>query len=396
MDDILTGSYLAIALILIIFKVLFHGTRDLILPICIFYFYFSFGPVIAHLLGMEIYFGTPKEFIPEACLIFLTGLSTLIILSLIIPPPKNVSIPPLKFDFQCLGFIYFIAICYSAITIFQITLTGNLDSKIDKISLVNPSFHYPYLMIEVYLLSFFFLIRKSNLRKWYFANFIFFIAYNLVIGERDFIFPVASILTHKFLLESKGKSNFLKLTGLVFALMAVGTLIFYFRDSTQNSGGALQGMLNQGSLLFINTYCLKLLHDGTHFFFGFTYWNSILNLLPSWIFKSNFNTLDWFKSKYAAASTSGYGFALDAEGYLNFSYMGVFLTFVIIFFLQRRIAKYMSERPFYLYFSVFFLSFTMYSLRNDSLAFMKGTIYAVLFYILIREISKFFYRLAPS
>jgi hypothetical protein len=394
MNDILTGTYLSIALVLILIKIIVHGTRDLILPICIFYFYFAFGPVIAHLLGMKIYFGTIKEFIPDASLIFLTGIATLIILSLIIPPPKVVSIPKNQFQLSCLGPIYFIAICYASITIVQVILSGNLASKIDKISLVNPSFHYPYLMIEIYLLSFFFLITPT-LKKWYYANFFLFLTYNLIIGERDFIFPIASILTHKILLESNGKSNYLKLIGLVGILMAAGTGIFYFRDTTQSSNGVIEGMLNQGSILFINTFCLKLLQGGAFYFLGFTYWNSFLNLLPGWIYRTNFNTLDWFKSKYAAASTSGYGFALDAEGFLNFSYPGVIFTFVIIFFLQRKIARNMSSAPFYLYFSVFYTSFTMYSLRNDSLAFMKGTIYAVLFYFLIHEISKMSNKFSP-
>jgi hypothetical protein len=375
-------------------KVMVHGTRDLILPICMFYFYFAFGPVLAHLLGMKIYFGTSKEFIPDASLIFLTGISTLIILSLLIPPPKAVSLPKGEFNLNFLGPVYFAAICYAAATIFQVSLSGNLASKIDKISLVNPLFHYPYLMIEIYLLSFFFLITPA-LKKWYYANFILFLAYNLIIGERDFIFPIASILTHKILLEAKGKSSYLKLAGLVGILMAAGTGIFYFRDTTQNSNGIIEGMLNQGSLLFVNTFCLKLLQGGSLYFLGYTYWNSMLNLFPGWIYKTNFNTLDWFKSKYAAASTSGYGFALDAEGFLNFSYPGVIFTFVIIFFLQRKIARHMSTSPFYLYFSVFFTSFTMYSLRNDSLAFMKGTLYAALFYFLIREISKISKKFSP-
>ncbi len=175
--------------------------------------------------------------------------------------------------------------------------------------------------------------------------------------------------------------------------MTIGTAIFYFRDSSQNSEGTLHGILNQGSLLFINTFCLKLLNEGTNFFMGFTYWNSFLNLLPSWIYKTNFNTLDWFKNKYAAASTSGYGFALDAEGFINFSYPGVIVTFILLLLIQRKIAKNISKRPFYLYYSVFFTAFAMYSLRNDSLAFMKGSLYAILFYIMIFESSKLFNRL---
>jgi hypothetical protein len=392
MNELTTSIYLGIAVILIVAKLFFHGLRDLILPICLFYFYFSYGSVISYLMGQKIYFGTQQEFIPEASLIFLIGLSTMILFSFLIPPPRDISKPPMSFRYLAIKPLYAITSLYATATFLQVIFSGGLHSKIDKISLVNPSLHYPYLMIEVYLLSFFFLLGPGY-KKWFYINLVTYLNYNLVIGERDFIFPLASILLHQILLTQKGRSGYLKLIGLGALLMTIGTAIFYFRDSSQSSEGTLHGILNQGSLLFINTFCLKLLHEGTNFFMGFTYWNSFLNLLPNWIYKTNFNTLDWFKDKYAAASTSGYGFALDAEGFINFSYPGVIVTFILLLLIQRKIAKNISKRPFYLYYSVFFTAFSMYSLRNDSLAFMKGSLYAIFFYIMIFESSKLFNRL---
>jgi hypothetical protein len=167
----------------------------------------------------------------------------------------------------------------------------------------------------------------------------------------------------------------------------LATGIFFIRDSSQNSQGVLASILNQGSLLFVNTFSVKLLHERVDYFMGFTYLNSLFNLLPSWIFKTDFNTLDWFKNNYAAASTSGYGFGLDAEGYINFSYFGVFLTFLMILIIQRKIMKHIASHPFFVYYSVFFSAFTMYSLRNDTLAFLKGNLYGIIFFYLIYRFS---------
>jgi hypothetical protein len=170
-------------------------------------------------------------------------------------------------------------------------------------------------------------------------------------------------------------------------MLITATGIFYFRDTTQESQGFISSILNQGSLLFINTFSLKLLHERIDYFMGFTYLNSLFNLFPSWIYKTDFNTLDWFKNNYAAASTSGYGFGLDAEGYINFSYLGVFFTFFGLLFIQRKITKYITTHPFFLYYSVFFSAFTMYSIRNDSLALFKGNLYGIIFFYLIYRLS---------
>ena len=171
--------------------------------------------------------------------------------------------------------------------------------------------------------------------------------------------------------------------------MVVGTAIFFMRDATQAFDSPFVAILNQGSLLFINTFTLHLLDQGVSHFWGWTYLNSLLNLLPSGLAGTDFNLLNWFKAHYAPASTSGYGYGLDAEGYLNFSWLGVFVTFLGLGFLQRLSFNSRRWGDFFLYYSVFSFSFTMYCFRNDSLAFLKGNFYAIVSYAALYFLSRF-------
>jgi hypothetical protein len=377
---------LGLSFVLICLKLLFGGLKDLIFPICLFYFYFAFGPVINYIFGYSIYFGIPKEYVPEACIIFAVALNTMLIGSLIWPSPKIGQIELRDNKLGALRPIYMFSILYACYAIVVVLLGGG-GSKIDKIALAIPGIHYSYLMIQIYLISFYFLVINSTLNKLFYLNTAIYIIYSLVIGERDFIFTFFSIIFHRSLLLPKTSKSSLKLIVSLALLLVLATGIFFIRDSSQNSQGVLASILNQGSLLFVNTFSVKLLHERVDYFMGFTYLNSLFNLLPSWIFKTDFNTLDWFKNNYAAASTSGYGFGLDAEGYINFSYFGVFLTFLMILIIQRKIMKHIASHPFFVYYSVFFSAFTMYSLRNDTLAFLKGNLYGIIFFYLIYRFS---------
>ncbi|MFP5387114.1 MAG: O-antigen polymerase [Bacteriovoracia bacterium] len=373
------------SVVLITLKLMKSGLKDLMTPLCLFYFYFAFGPVINYLFGYNIYFGIPQEYIPGASLIFLTALSTMVIGSFLWPERRSGLFFP-KLNLNALAPIYLISVLYAIYVIVMVFISG-ADNKIAKIGIANPALHYNYLLLQLYLISFFFLLKNGVLKKLYFTNTIFYILYSLVIGERDFIFPVFSLLFHRSAFDPDGKRSNWKLIGAMVAMMFIATGVFFIRDASQASEGVLSSILNQGSLLFVNTFSLKLLHERIDYFLGFTYFNSFLNLLPDWIYKTDFNTLDWFKNSYAEASTSGYGFGMDAEGFINFSYFGVFLAFFIILVCERKIVKHLGKHPFFTYYSVFFTSFTMYSFRNDSLAFLKGNLYATIFFFLIYKLS---------
>ncbi len=377
---------LVISMICILIKIFWNGKKDPLTYLILFYFFFTFGPVINYLIGIPIYFGTPVEYIPQATNNFTLAIATMCFLGIAISHNTQ----KLKYNIQTsLSFSNFFFVLFPIYSILQslyVLIFSFSGSKIDKIALLTPRLHYNYLLIEVYLVSLYFLIKNKKL---YWLNLASYVFYCLVTGERDFIFPLVAIGIHILIFtEVSRKRKFLIFTSGI-SFFALGTLIFFLRDSSQVSNSVLGSILNQGSLLFINSFTIKLMNESYEFFNGFTYLNSIQNLLPSFIYKTDFNNLAWFKENYAPKSTSGYGFGLDAEGYMNFGYFGIVLTFSVITLLQRLIMRNFYNKDFFKYFSVFFTAFTMYSFRNDSLAFIKGNLYAIIFFGGIFVLSNF-------
>lgn len=376
---------LGISILIIVVRFFIGGKKDPLTYMTMFYFFFTFGPIINHLLGLPIYFGTPQEYILAASNNFAIAIVTMSLISFLFPylKEKSEQISPNR-DYHFLKFIFIAFTLYAIIQSLYVLFFSFGGSKIDKINFLIPKIHYNYLMIQVYLVSFYFLLKQKKL---YWINLISYIFYCLITGERDFIFPLVAIGIHLSIFSHLNfkQKVILFITGIGF--FGLATLIFFLRDSSQESSSVLGSILNQGSLLFINAYTIKLLNDSYEFFNGFTYLNSIQNLLPSWIYKTDFNTLAWFKNNYAPKSNSGYGFGLDAEGYMNFGHIGVVCTFVFITIIQKITFMNFSSKDFFKYYSVFFTAFTMYSFRNDSLAFFKGNLYAIIFFGIIFYIS---------
>lgn len=390
MNNLETAYLVVFSFALIFAKVFISRSKDVLIWILIFYFYLSFGPVIAHLLGLPIYFGTPKEYIHPATITFSLATATMVITSAMFRP----TIPDKKIyeldifePLPTIKIFLVFSITYASISILR--LVPHLsESKIQKIAYLFPQIHYNYLFVQIFLMGFFFHLQKEKTGRFlFYLNMIVYVGYCLIMGERDFIFPIGSIAFHWAVTGLNRGRDILKFVLGGFVLIISATLVFFLRDTTQE-GSALGGFLNQGSTLFINAHSLLLIEEGHEFFSGFTYLNSISNLAPSWIYKTDFNTLDWFKNNYAPNSDSGYGFALDAEAYLNFGYYGVISFFFILTAFQRFLFNSIRKNHFFVFYSTFFLGFFMYNLRNDSLALIKGNMYALLFFVFILYSSR--------
>jgi len=379
---------LSTSLLAILIRFIFKGKKDLFSYAILFYFYFSFGPIINHLMGIPIYFGTPLAYMGIAANIFTIAIVTMCLFSSIFSWKDDFTISSSENKYS---FVLPVLVAFSIYAVLQaafVILYSQEGTKIDKIAYLIPRIHYNYLMIQIYLVSFYFLMKTKLEKRIYWINFFSYIFYCIIVGERDFIFPLTSISLHSLLFTKITRKRKVGILLGISSLFFVGTAIFFIRDSNQVNNSVMGSVLNQGSLLFVNSYTAKMLDESYQFFNGFTYLNSIQNLLPSWIYKTDFNTLDWFKNNYAPGGNSGYGYGLDAEGYLNFGYIGVVFSFIFITMIQKLTIRNINNHDFFKFYSVFFMCFIMYSFRNDSLAFFKGNLYAVLFFILMMIPSK--------
>lgn len=362
--------------------------KDPIVYILMFYFFFGFGPVINYLYGYNIYFGIVEQNIKDATLIMLVGLISFG-LPHILFKSKQLSIENHSetHNWRSLYPIYICSIGYGLVRLL-IMLPYRLGgaSKVELINIALPSVHYIYLLLQLYFCAFYINIRKiKRLRRIFFTNLIVYIAYCLVISERDFIFTIFSFFIIKIILGNRKDFFIYSISSIV--LIGFATAIFFLRDSSQETNGIIESVLNQGSILFINTYVLKVIEEGHEFFYGWTYINSIINLAPSWLYSTEFNLQRWFHELYAKNSTSGYGFALDAEAYLNYGYVGVAIFFSSFSLYWRLLIIKFNNSDFFRYLMFFSIGFSMYSLRNDSLSLFKGTFYAIIIYLFVNTTS---------
>lgn len=385
-DKTLISIYTLLALALVVLKLAKSRSSDPIGYILLFYFFFGFGPVVNYLFDLPIYFGIVTENIPQASLIMLTGMASFGLPHIFGKDPE-LKIPEHtkeRHNWEALKIALFLSCAYGALKIaLMLPMRFAGSSKIAMINVALPQLHYVYLLLQMYFCAFYFSVEeRKGLKKYYWANVAVYVLYCLVVTERDFIFPVISILIMRALTKGK-KIPLWKMAAAGGSLALFGTLIFFLRDKHQESTGIIAATLSQGSILFINTFVLKVFQNGHEFFYGETFLNSVANLLPSWVYKTDYNNLAWFKNLYAAASDSGYGFALDAEGYINFGLPGVVLVFGFIALYWKILLSKFSQSEFYRYLSLFSVGFVMYSIRNDSLALIKGILYAVIIYLAI-------------
>ncbi len=373
------------------------GTRDPLVAIFSFYLFFTYGPVLNYLLGNQIYFGTVREQIFKATIIFTIAIGTVFIVSHLVKPKlnfPNITTNLLITRSPVLGFVLIVLIAYTAYVLLNSYSAVSGLTKTQRLAIAS-SFHYKYLLLQMAIMSLYFQINKSSITLvLYYINSILYISYCLIFTERDFIFMIFSILLHINLLSSTTthRRKTFHYILLVPVLIFISSILAQFRRGIIFDGGFFTRIFNEGSILLIVTSILEWTDKGiVGFSYGKTYLNSFLNLLPGALIDQTdklFFLTKWFSSIYAPRGTSNYGFSLDAETYLNFGYWGIPITFALFTLLQRWSFNRIGTHPFYLYFSVFFVGFSMYSLRNDSLALISGCFYAILFFFTIYLLSK--------
>lgn len=364
------------------------GARDVLFGVSLYYFYFAFGPVLNFLFGQPIYFGTVQDRIFEATVIFTLAITGLLLGALLIRPKFEFDMSRLLYHnrtYTALQLLLVSAILYTTIVLLWKGPVLIGQGKIDRIDLIGPTLHYNYMLIQFCVLAFYFFTKSSRVtRSLYLTDFLLFIVYCVVFSERDFFLILISIILHRLLIGELRITW--KLVAFGVLLLCSGTYIFTQRAGAD--GVNIVSILNQGSLLFINTQIIDRTSDDLPFMYGATYANSVLNLLPSWLYQTGFSLSQWFKDLYGPGGISGYGFAIDAEAYLNFGYIGVPVLFAVLALLQRVLCNRIDRHPFFAYYSVFCAAFLMNSFRNDSLVLLQGLLFAAVLFAVVYLFSK--------
>lgn len=350
--------------------------RDLLVYVMAFYLYFAFGPIINRLLGLDIYRGILEEQIGPAVAIMTLALCGMLTVAVLVPP----RFPSTGHDFTAgrkypLLTLFIVALSAYALT--MLVLVGPSTMGLDKhgvIATIGPQLHYSYLTLQFYAVAAYLLVdRQSATHVAYWANVLLFVGYCMMTGERDFIFAVGAVIVGRF---AAGRSR-ISARHVILAAGAVWIATTMFAQRMSDTTVDLGVVLNQGSILFIDSSVASLVPDYVPFMGGWSYLNSAFALLPSFIYDNQFYLLDWFVQQFAPGSRSGYGFSLSAEAYLNFGYLGVPIVFASIALIHRWVTNRMDRHPILAAVAVLYTGWLLYAFRGDSLQLFKGVAYGI-------------------
>ncbi|HVV76625.1 MAG TPA: O-antigen polysaccharide polymerase Wzy [Mycobacteriales bacterium] len=360
----------------------FRGT-NLLAVIAAYFYLVAFGPVINLLIGQTAYFGTRLDEVAAASVGFTVALGGLLAADLLLPQRYNFDVSRLRQDISSRSYRrlvtgYYLAAAYMLVTL---VIAGPVlvgGTKTDKVHALHG--HYIVLLVEAALLLMHFVVWAGRReRRAYTFNAIVYLLYCVLSDERDFIFVAAAIVIHRALLSGR----VITYRGAAFG---VGAVVLAGGLVSLRSGSPfdLTAILNQGSLLFVDTFVRSLVPTSIGYAHGHTYVTTLHNILPFHVLNNSTpSPTQWLVNMYAPGSSSGYGFSLSAEAYMNFGTVGIAFVFMLVGLAQRSAVNSMDRSLAHIYRSMVVLFGLMYSIRGDSSQLLKTVFYAAVIYCVL-------------
>ncbi|UNH38215.1 O-antigen polymerase [Moellerella wisconsensis] len=204
-------------------------------------------------------------------------------------------------------------------------------------------------------------------------NFSYLILSTLILGERNIIisFMVIIIISGYSIWSFSRKKIAILFVTILLAIPILGEYKNLFTRTTFDSSSSQIPMLEKladGEFRSAG-YNLDKIFDFTP---PLKYGTSLLNdigraLVPGFIYKFD-NSISWYNNEYnpeIVAQGRGYGFSLAAEGYINFSWAGIFLWFFIMgVFINYLYYSSMKSTNFLIIY-ILMIPFLIYALRGD-------------------------------
>ena len=388
--------FLSIGLVLtrMLWETSIHKGKVSSLAIYIFcYFYFCFGPYLAHMLGLPIYSGIKTEYLYASSFAFFLAIATLSLFpvnfvgsltptyALLIKQP--VLLRQIAFFFMLVPVVLLFLLAFSRIGF------APLD-KVQRIQSVGIGHYVVLTLWPLFLFCYLTVMPRTDMKRGLFWQFsavvLLYFTYCYYMGERDFALIVVplyfwfykdrAIALWKLLLAGI-------LGGLGFTLMSAGR-------STEFDGGGLGAFLNQGSNLMVTSNIAAWLDQGQLVTWGESYFSSLVNMLTLGAIRLTTPLSIWFSRQYSSAANDGaYGFSIEGEALLNFGYVGIpFLFMFIGCFLAWTYKGYLQNRPLGILLTYFNLFYFVYAIRGESLILFKAFIYCVIIFFLLLFVSQ--------
>ncbi|WP_439902415.1 O-antigen polysaccharide polymerase Wzy [Microbacterium azadirachtae] len=386
MDNIISiGIALAAVLWLAVRR---HSVSPLLFP-TLYFIYFSGGPAMVYYSGGEIYVGTVTEYIPAVLrgfAIALAGWAAADFLFTILRLNQTETsalarsqraLPQWRSWTFNLALVALAA--YGAIVGVRVMIgTGLIFNKDVAISVAG-SFHYTYMLWASLVLCWTLSGWRSGrgVRALILIAWVVFLFYCLVTGERDFILIAYVLSVHLFLWRGRRRTAFLLALGGILAIF-LGSAIFAGRSG---KAFTLESVLNQGSTLFVDTFVYRLVDSGESHPVD-TWISALVHQYPT-----VYGPLSqWFSAEFLGTQSRGgaYGFSMTAEGYLNGGYVGIFVLYFILGFVQLWAFNRAWRSASWLALSVSIMYLSIYSIRGELYALVSACFQAVVVAIIFR------------
>ncbi|MEW6090635.1 MAG: O-antigen polymerase [Pseudomonadota bacterium] len=356
------------------------GCPPILFIVCAMFTYSSFGHAILYHFDFPIFSGIRTDYIPEALALSIVALAALVFAGAIVllNLSRKTHISELSASLSskthnkavstylliAVSLVLF-AVSVNILAVFAFTGFWDLP-KLTKLAYVGPNH---YILLLMWMVSFVVCLAQSwRLNAYIIASFLFFSFYCLLMSERDFVFAGLAMA----LVALKGRAiSGTSMVVLPAVFLVLVTLLSGGRGGNFDSSFWISS-LSQGSNLFVNTYVIEFIDSGGDMRLGETLLSSIVSTATFGFFEGSGSLSNWLVNSYARGSNSGYGFSLEAEGYLNFGYFGVFVAFFLIgYIVTWAAASTSSDRLMPRLVYVWGTTFLLYQLRQESLTVIK-------------------------
>lgn len=375
-----TASQIIVALVgglaVVAVLALRSGGRDPLAYIAAYFVFFGLGPAVNHLLGNPIYTGIAVRQLGGAALGILWALLAMLVVGLAIPvrrqPFSTTALESPRRSYPAVPALLGLLALYPLAAVALAGPAAFVGTKTDRISVAG-GLHYQYLLLELLACSLYVLaVRTPAGRPLYWTNMAMYVGYCLLTAERDFLFVLFALLLYRQLFR-RAMSVRLVLAGV--AAVALATGLAAWRAGEAATSGLV---LNQGSVMFTDTFVRVYVPTVFPFQHGQTYVDAVMSLLPGW--GHGPDLAGWLVDQYVPGSSGGYGFSLTAEAYLNFGTIGIPFVFALLTLVQRLLVNRVDRGQFPAYLSLLFTIGWMYGFRGESANLVNLLVYgAVLF-----------------
>jgi oligosaccharide repeat unit polymerase len=366
------------------------GRRDMLAYLAAYFFVFGFGPVVSYLLGGTIYVGTNTALIGRAALGLLLAFAGVLAAGLLVRRRRDIADPMTAPSGRRLPLVPAVLAALALYGLAVLAWGGPAflsGTKLDRIAVAGPG-HYDYMLLEMCACALYFLAYETSTGRFaYRLNLAVYIAYCLATGERDFVFVLFALVLHREFVwseQGRGRKRIPRAALWGAGLLVGATALFSLRGGGTADGSDTSQILNQGSVLFVDTWVLGHVPSTEPYQHGATYLHALVNLIPG---HSQPALSQWLVDRYAPGSASGYGFSLTGEAYLNFGPVGIPVLFALLTCAHRWVTNRIDRAPVYAYGSILFTVAWMYGFRGESQSLLKTCVYGALFYGVIRMVS---------